>query len=79
MSEKTQPYHKIRVGNVTATIWKNEDKEKREYFSITLEKHYKEGENWKSSNSYMTNDLFKVKLAIDQALTKIYEKKEDNV
>lgn len=72
--EKIKPEHKIRVGNVTATIWKNEHKKDKEEFttySITIERNYMKGDEWKTTNSYKTNDLLKVITACQEAYKKI--------
>ena len=58
---------RIRVGGITATVWKNENGGK-EYLTVTLQKSYKDraGE-WKRTNSLRQNDLPKALLALQQA------------
>ena len=71
------PYKKIRVGNVTATIW-DKELEGKDYkvYSVKVEKNYKDGETWKTTNNYNTNDLPKLCLAVKEAYKK-KKKKED--
>lgn len=68
--EKKQPEKTIRVGQIVATIWKNDRKEGQEYdtFSINIVKSYKDKEdNWKNTNNFQLNDLPKVELATNEA------------
>lgn len=80
MTEKKQPEKKFRAGAVTATVWKNVGKTKdgREFddFSTTLERSYKDGEEWKTTNSYKQNDLPKVALVSNLAYKFIAMKEE---
>ena len=70
--EGNKPVGKYRAGNVTATIWKNENKSKdgKEYdfYSVSIERNFKnDKEEWKSTNSFMKNDLPKVELVTRKA------------
>ena len=68
----TQPEKKFRAGNISATIWKNEQTNKDgkafEYFSVSLDRNYtdKDG-NWKSTNSFRALDLPKAALVLQKA------------
>lgn len=55
---------RIKVGGITATVWKNENGGK-EFLSVTLDRSYKDrsGE-WKKSHSLRQNDLPKALLAL---------------
>ena len=55
-SNKQPPAHEIRVNGVRATIWKN-DTEKGPRFNTTFERSYKDGEEWKTSDSFGRDDL----------------------
>lgn len=78
--EGQKPIEKIRVGAVTATIWKNtvkKDNKTFENYSIGVSRSYKnkDGE-WKETNSYAPSDLPKLGLAIAKAYDFILSKKE---
>lgn len=60
--EKAQPAHKFRIGNVTATVWKNGD-----YHSVNLSKSYKDGDEWKSTDSLSHGDLLNAAEALKRA------------
>lgn len=71
--EKDKPIHKIRVGAVSLDIWKNviKTKDGREFnkLSASIEKNYKVGDEWKTANSYDTNELLRLKMAVNKALS----------
>lgn len=49
-----KPVKKIRVGNVSATIWEQESG----FYNATLERNYKDRDGkWKSTNSFSVHDL----------------------
>lgn len=63
-----QPLKKFSVGSVSATIWENEGREGKNFFSVKLEKSYKDkNDEWKNSNTFSVSDLPKVRLVIDKA------------
>ena len=60
-----KPEKIIRAGAVRASIWKNTSKNGQdEYYSIVLERRYKDGDEWKSTNRYGANDLPKAQLVL---------------
>ena len=67
MSENKAPVKKFRCGNIVASIWENELKDKRVLLSVTLQKTYKDGDEWKESKSYTVNDLPKVKNILEKS------------
>lgn len=72
LTSENKPVNKILVGNVRATIWKNDSKfeQGKPTHSVTLEKVYRDKSNeWKSNNSFNQAEIPKALLA----LTKAYE------
>ena len=55
-TENNKPAHEIRINGIRATIWKNET-EKGPRYNTTFERSYKDGEEWKTSDSYGREDL----------------------
>jgi len=51
-----KPAHEIRVNGIRATIWANQT-EKGVRYNTTFERSYKDGEDWKNSDSYGREDL----------------------
>jgi hypothetical protein len=44
-------------GSVHLTVWRNKTKDNKDFISYSLEKRYKEGDDWKTTNSYSEKDL----------------------
>lgn len=67
---ENKPDTKVRVGGVTATVWKNVvKKDGKEYtnFSVDLQRSYKDKDDkWQNTNSLRTNDLPKAILALQK-------------
>ena len=51
-----KPAHEIRVNGIRATIWANQT-EKGVRYSTTFEKSYKQGDEYKHSDSYFREEL----------------------
>lgn len=61
----TTPAHKIRIGLITATIWRNE-----KFHSVELDRAYKDGDGtWKSSGSFSQGDLLSLAKCAERAET----------
>ena len=55
-----KPIGKYRKGQVTLTVWNNEKEVngiKTEYQTFQIEKSYKDGEEWKTTNTFQKKDL----------------------
>lgn len=44
-----KPVHKIRIGNITASIWANEG-QKGTFYNVTINRSYKDGIQWKDTH-----------------------------
>jgi len=69
---KNPPVAKVRVGLITGSIWENKT-DKGTFYSVTFERRYKDGDQWKSSHSFNTGDLLELAKGADLAHTKILE------
>ena len=66
--EKNKPEKKFRAGAVTATIWKNQTEDNKEYSTVSFERSYKDkNDEWKTTNSLRVNDLPKAAMVISKA------------
>jgi hypothetical protein len=65
----SQPAHKIRVGNLSVTIWRNTSIEKgTAWYSVNPNRSYKHGdETWKVTDSLGFDDLLPMAKLLDQA------------
>lgn len=61
-----QPIHKIRIGALSASIWR-QDNDKGPTFNVTFQRAYKEGDGWKSSTSFGRHDLLVLGLMATRA------------
>ena len=51
-----KPGHEIRVNGIRATIWANPT-DKGVRYNTTFERTYRDGEEWKTTDSYGRDDL----------------------
>src|SRR2546425_12773752 len=70
--QKTRPIHEIRLGRVKAAIWANE-LDGRIRHSVTISRLYKDGDNWKSSDSFGREELPLACKVLDMAHSWIYQ------
>ena len=76
-----KPEKKVRCCTVSASIWaktKTVEGETVKFYSVTITKVYKEGEDWKYTNSFNIEDLPKVALAANEAYKYIRLKSTDS-
>ncbi len=71
MATNNKPIRKFEVGGISAAVWENEistatgDKTVER---ITIDRRYKDKDGqWKSTSSFNTTDLPRLRLAIEQA------------
>lgn len=63
---KQKPIHEVRLGSIKAAIWKNET-EAGPRFNATFSRLYKDGEQWKTTDSFGRDDLLVLAKVADQA------------
>lgn len=66
----SKPEKKFNCGSVSASIWpktKVINGEKVKFYSVTINKAYKEKDEWKNTNRFDTEDLPKVALVANEA------------
>ena len=73
-NQENTPEATIRAGGVKAVIWKNLSEGGKEYFTITLSRTYKDGDDWKETNSYGRDDLVKARLVLDKTIEALFLK-----
>jgi len=61
-----KPTAHVRIGNVEAAIWKNETESGMRY-NLKFKRHYKDGDAWKSSESFRRDDLLVLAKVADTA------------
>ena len=69
---KQRPAHEVRLGRIKATIWEN-DTEQGMRYNVTVNRLYKDGDEWKQTASFGREDLQLVAKVADLAHSWIYE------
>ncbi len=72
MMANQKPVDEIRIGRVKATIWRNGTEEHPRH-NVTFSRLYKDGDQWKSTQSFGRNDLLVLAKMADQAHTRIFD------
>lgn len=72
---KEKPQHEIRLGSVKAAIWRNES-ETGARFNVKLSRIFKDGDTWKSTDSFGRDDLLLVAKVTDQAHSWIHQQEQ---
>ena len=70
MAKNNAPAAKFRIGYVSATVWEN-----AEFYSVTLTRSYKDGEDWKDNGSLNHSDLLNAARVLERAEVWISEQK----
>jgi hypothetical protein len=64
----SQPAHKIQVGTLKVTIWRNKG-DKGNWYSVIPSRGYRQEETWKETDSLGFDDLLTMAKLFDQAHT----------
>jgi hypothetical protein len=65
MKDKTRPVHEVRLGFIKAAVWRNETETGVRY-NTTFSRLYRDGDNWKSTESFGRDDLLLLSKVADQ-------------
>jgi len=71
-----KPIHEIRMGRIKAAIWQNETDSGVRY-NVTFSRIYKDGTDWKQTESFGRDDLPVLAKVADQAHTFIFQKQQE--
>jgi len=71
-----KPVHQIRIGRIRAAIWANQT-DSGLWHNVTFERTYRDGEAWKSSDSYGRDDLLVLAKLADMAHSWIINVRSD--
>ena len=74
-SAREKPAHEVRLGSIKATIWRN-DTETGVRYNTQLSRFYRDGEEWKSTDSFSRDDLLVAAKVADLAHTWICEQQQ---
>ena len=71
-----KPISEVRIGRVKAAIWPN-GTEGRTRHNVTFSRLYKDGDEWKRTQSFGRNDLLVLAKVADQARSRIFELQQE--
>lgn len=74
---KAKPVHEVRLGRVKAAIWANETEQGIRH-NVTIARIYKDGNEWKSSQSFGRDELPLVQKVADMAHSWIFQHGQDS-
>ena len=75
-SNKQKPVHEVRFGQIKAAIWKNETENGARY-NATFSRIYRDGDEWKSTESFGRDDLLLLAKVADEAHSWIFAKAQE--
>ena len=65
---RPHPVHEVRLGAIRASVWQNDTAVGIRH-NVTFSRLYKDGEQWKSTESFGRDDLLLLAKVADQAHT----------
>jgi hypothetical protein len=74
MAEK-KPVHKIRLGRISAAIWRNKSDRGGQWYRVGITRSWKHDDEWRETTSYDLEDLPVVSQAAQMAHAWIWEQK----
>jgi len=75
-TQPTRPTHEVRLGSIKAAVWRNQT-ETGVRHNVTFSRLYKDGEKWKSTDSFGRDDLLLVSKVADQAHLWIHQQEQE--
>lgn len=67
MAQKQKPIKEFRLGRIHFVIWANRTDQGKVWFSLEILRHYKVGNEWKTSTRYGRDDMPLVAKGTDMA------------
>ncbi len=71
------PVDHIKVGGITVAVWKNKG-EHSDFFTYSMQRSYKQGNEWKNTTSLRDGDLPKAILALQKAYEQSFASGQDD-
>ncbi len=66
-SPQNRPVQKFMAGNIRVAVWENQTGEGKKFPMITIDRIYKDGEEWKKTASFRRSDLLRAAFALQKA------------
>ncbi len=72
-----QPEKSFRIGSCSASVFVNQTTDQRTFRSVSLQRRYKDGEEWKSSTSFGLSELPAAIAVLQLAMQHVAQKESD--
>ena len=72
-----KPVAEVRIGPVKAAIWRNETANSTRH-NVTFCRLYKDGDQWKVTQSFARDDLLVLAKVADQAHSRIFQLQQED-
>ena len=76
MPNKTKPIHEVRLGHIKAAVWRNETEAGVRY-NATFSRLYKDGDQWRSTESFGRDDLLLLAKVADNTHSWIHSQNQN--
>jgi len=74
---KDKPIHEVRMGMIKVAVWKN-DTQNGVRYNATFSRIYRDGNEWKTTESFGRDDLLVVAKVADQAHSWIHTQSQED-
>jgi len=74
---KDKPIHEVRMGMIKAAVWKN-DTQNGVLYKATFSRIYRDGNEWKTTESFGRDDLLVLAKVADQAHSWIHTQSQED-
>lgn len=78
MTSANHPVHEIKLGRIRATVWTNESQRNEAWFSVSISRLYRDGDEWRTTTTFGRDDLPLISKAADMAYAWIWNEKRGN-
>lgn len=68
-TKQNKPKSSYQVGAAKVTVWENKNKDGKTWKNFKVEKVYKKGNEWRTTDSFTDNELLELKAVIDKAIS----------
>jgi predicted HNH restriction endonuclease len=68
-NDKKKPKSTYKVGSAQVTVWVNKRNDGTTWKNFKIEKVYKVGDKWKTTNSFTESELLELRAALDKAIS----------
>ena len=76
-NDKKKPARTLRDGSIKAVIWRN-DSDKGAFYSVNFARSYKDGDDWKETDSFSGSEILRVAHLAHKAYDAIAKLKADD-